>query len=142
MCKRDSLPPYLFARISQLIAAKRAQGVDVISFGIGDPDLPTPPHILDALKRAADDPTNHRYPETEGPPELRAAMAGWYRRRHGVELDPAKEIVSLIGSKERIGHLPPRVVDPGDVVLVTYPGYPVYEPLSHTHLTLPTRPHL
>jgi len=123
----ERLPPYLFARISQLIAAKRAQGVDVISFGIGDPDLPTPPHILDALKRAADDPTNHRYPETEGLPELRAAMAGWYRRRHGVELDPAKEIVSLIGSKEGIGHLPLCVVDPGDVVLVTDPGYPVYE---------------
>ena len=123
----DRLPPYLFARISQLIAEKRAQGVDVISFGIGDPDLPTPAHILDALKRAADDPANHRYPETEGLPELRASMAGWYRRRHGVELDPAREVVSLIGSKEGIGHLPLCVVDPGDVVLVTDPGYPVYE---------------
>ena len=123
----ERLPPYLFARISQLIAEKRAQGVDVISFGIGDPDLPTPPHILEALKRAADDPANHRYPETEGLPELRAAMAGWYRRRHGVELDPAREVLSLIGSKEGIGHLALCVADPGDVVLVTDPGYPVYE---------------
>ena len=123
----ERLPPYLFARISQLIAQKRSAGVDVISFGIGDPDLPTPGHILDALKRAADDPANHRYPETEGLPALRAAMAGWYHRRHGVALDPDAEVVSLIGSKEGIGHFPLCVVDPGDVVLVTDPGYPVYE---------------
>ncbi len=123
----ERLPPYLFARISQLIAQKRAEGVDVISFGIGDPDLPTPGHILDALKRAADDPANHRYPETEGLPTLRAAVAAWYRRRHGVPLDPDAEVVSLIGSKEGIGHLPLCVADPGDVVLVTDPGYPVYE---------------
>ena len=123
----ERLPPYLFARISQLIAQKRSEGVDVISFGIGDPDLPTPGHILDALKRAADDPANHRYPETEGLPALRAAMAAWYRRRHGVELDPDAEVVSLIGSKEGIGHLPLCVVDPGEAVLVTDPGYPVYE---------------
>ncbi len=123
----DRLPPYLFARISQLIVEKRAQGVDVISFGIGDPDLPTPTHIIDALKNAADDPANHRYPETEGLPELREAMAGWYHRRHGVDLDPTREVVSLIGSKEGIAHLPLCVVEAGDVVLVTDPGYPVYE---------------
>src|SRR3954470_23817715 len=91
----QQLPPYLFARISEMIAAKRAQGVDVISFGIGDPDIPTPTYILDSLKRAADVPANHRYPETEGLPEFREAVARWYERRHGVSLDPAKEITSL-----------------------------------------------
>jgi len=125
--RMDHLPPYLFARISQLIMEKRSQGVDVISFGIGDPDLPTPTHILDALKNAADNSANHRYPETEGLLELREAMAGWYHRRHGVDLDPTREVVSLIGSKEGIAHLPLCVVEAGDVVLVTDPGYPVYE---------------
>lgn len=123
----EQLPPYLFARISELIAAKRAAGVDVISFGIGDPDLPTPDYILDSLKRAADVPVNHRYPETEGLPEFRQAVARWYERRHRVTLDPEREVVSLIGSKEGIGHLPLCLVDPGDVVLMTDPGYPVYE---------------
>ncbi len=123
----EQLPPYLFARISELIAAKRAAGVDVISFGIGDPDLPTPDYILDSLKAAADVPANHRYPETEGLPEFRQAVARWYERRHGVSLDPEREVVSLIGSKEGIGHLPLCLVDPGDIVLMTDPGYPVYE---------------
>ncbi|MBX7112298.1 MAG: LL-diaminopimelate aminotransferase [Dehalococcoidia bacterium] len=123
----EQLPPYLFARISELIAAKRAAGVDVISFGIGDPDLPTPDYILDSLKRAAEVPVNHRYPETEGLPEFRQAVARWYERRHHVALDPEREVVSLIGSKEGIGHLPLCLVDPGDVVLMTDPGYPVYE---------------
>lgn len=123
----QQLPPYLFARISQLIEAQRAKGVDVISFGIGDPDLPTPPHILDALKAASEAPANHRYPESEGLPAFREAVARWYQRRHGVTLDPEREVVSLIGSKEGIAHLPLCLVDPGDVVLVTDPGYPVYE---------------
>jgi LL-diaminopimelate aminotransferase len=123
----EQLPPYLFARISELIAQKRATGVDVISFGIGDPDLPTPAYILDSLKQAAEVPENHRYPETEGLPEFRQAVARWYARRHGVTLDPEREIVSLIGSKEGIGHFPLCLVDPGDIVLMTDPGYPVYE---------------
>ena len=123
----ERLPPYLFAAISRLIEEQRAQGVDVISFGIGDPDLPTPEHILERLKLAADDPVNHRYPESDGLPELRRAIARWYRRRHGVELDPDAEVVPLIGSKEGIAHLPLCLVDHGDVVLVTDPGYPVYE---------------
>ncbi|MBM4416072.1 MAG: aminotransferase class I/II-fold pyridoxal phosphate-dependent enzyme [Chloroflexi bacterium] len=123
----EALPPYLFARISELIAEQRARGVDVISFGIGDPDLPTPGYILDSLKQAADEPANHRYPETEGLPEFRAAVARWYARRHGVALDSVREIVSLVGSKEGIGHFPLVLVDPGDVVLITDPGYPVYE---------------
>jgi LL-diaminopimelate aminotransferase len=123
----ESLPPYLFASISKKIAQKRAQGVNVITFGIGDPDLPTPPHILDALHEAAGDPANHRYPESEGLPELREAIARWYERRFGLSFDPAKEVLPLIGSKEGIGHVALCFIDPGDVALVPSPGYPVYE---------------
>jgi LL-diaminopimelate aminotransferase len=122
----DELPAYLFAEISRKIAEKRSQGVDVISFAIGDPDLPTPTHILDALDEAARDPANHRYPESEGLPELREAMARWYARRFGVELDSQTEVLPLIGSKEGIGHVALCFIDPGDVALVPDPGYPVY----------------
>ncbi len=122
----ERLPPYLFAAISRKMAAKRAQGVDVISFGIGDPDLPTPDHVIDALREASRDPANHRYPETEGLPEFREAAARWYERRFGVRLDPAKEICSLIGSKEGIAHAALCFIDPGDVALVPDPAYPVY----------------
>ena len=122
----QGLPPYLFAAISRKIAEKRAQGVDVISFGVGDPDLPTPPHILEALIEASRDPENHRYPESDGLPELRKAVADWYERRFGLAFDPDKEVVPLIGSKEGLGHIPLCLVDPGDVALVPDPGYPVY----------------
>jgi LL-diaminopimelate aminotransferase len=122
----EKLPPYLFAQISKKVAAKKAEGIDVISFGIGDPDLPTPPHILDALHRAAEEPANHRYPETEGLPDFRRAVAGWYERRFGVTLDPEREVLSLIGSKEGIGHIALCFIDPGDVALVPDPAYPVY----------------
>ena len=123
----QQLPPYLFAGISRMIEEKRAAGIDVISLGIGDPDLPTPDHIIARLQEAATDPANHRYPESEGLPELRQAVARWYGTRHGVELDPEREVVVLIGSKEGIGHLPLCLIDPGDVSLITDPGYPVYE---------------
>jgi len=123
----EALPPYLFAEISKKIAAKRAEGVDIVTFGIGDPDLPTPPHILDALHKAADDPVNHRYPESEGLPELRQAISDWYERRFGVRFDPEKEALPLIGSKEGIAHIALCFIDPGDVALVPDPGYPVYE---------------
>jgi len=122
----DKLPPYLFADISRRIAAKRAEGVDVISFGIGDPDLPTPQHLLDVLAEAARDPANHRYPESEGLPDLHESIARWYSRRFGVELDPKTEVLPLIGSKEGIGHIAMCFIDPGDVALVPDPGYPVY----------------
>jgi LL-diaminopimelate aminotransferase len=122
----EELPAYLFAEISRKIAEKRAQGVDVISFAIGDPDLPTPDHVIDALSTAARDPANHRYPESEGLPELREAMARWYDRRFGVELDPQTEVLPLIGSKEGIGHIALCFIDSGDVALVPDPGYPVY----------------
>ncbi|MPZ22635.1 MAG: aminotransferase class I/II-fold pyridoxal phosphate-dependent enzyme [Dehalococcoidia bacterium] len=123
----QDLPPYLFAEISRKIAEKRAQGVEVVTFGIGDPDLPTPPHILDALKQASDKPENHRYPESEGLPELRQAIAEWYMRRFGIRLDPEREVLPLIGSKEGISHIALCLCNPGDVALVPDPGYPVYE---------------
>ncbi|ACA60105.1 aminotransferase, class I and II [Candidatus Desulforudis audaxviator MP104C] len=121
-----NLPPYLFARIEQLIADKKAQGVDVISLGIGDPDVPTPDHIIEAAEKELKIPANHQYPSSAGMPAYRRAVADWYARRFGVELDPQREVVSLIGSKEGIAHLPWCFVDPGDVVLVPDPGYPVY----------------
>jgi len=100
--------------------------VDVISFAIGDPDIPTPDHIVDALCEAARDPANHRYPETDGLPELRQAIVDWYRKRFDVALDRDKEVLPLIGSKEGIGHMSFCFIDPGDIALVPDPGYPVY----------------
>ena len=122
----ENLPPYLFVEISKKIAEKRAKGEDIVSFAIGDPDIPTPPHIIDRLCQAAQDPTNHRYPETVGLPELRQAIAGWYERRFGVSLDADKEVLPLIGSKEGIGHIALCFIDPGDTALVPDPAYPVY----------------
>ncbi len=124
--RMDRLPPYLFVGISRKIAEKQAKGEDIISFGIGDPDLPTPPHIVERLCDAARDPVNHRYPESDGLPELRRAITEWYRRRFGVSLDPDREVVPLIGSKEGIGHIAFCLIDPGDTALVPDPGYPVY----------------
>jgi LL-diaminopimelate aminotransferase len=122
----QQLPPYLFAEISKKIAEKRARGEEVISFGIGDPDVPTPPHAIERLRAAALKPANHRYPETEGLPEFRKAASDWLQRRFNVSMDPEKEIVSLIGAKEGIGHAALCFIDPGDVALVPDPGYPVY----------------
>ena len=124
--RMDQLAPYLFVEINKKIAEKRARGEEVISFGIGDPDLPTPPNIIEKLCEAARDPANHRYPETDGLPALRQAMAGWYQRRFGVTLDPNSEILPLIGSKEGIGHVAFCFLDKGDVALVPDPAYPVY----------------
>ena len=122
----ESLPPYLFVEISRKIAEKRAQGIDVITFGIGDPDLPTPDHILQGLYAASVDSANHRYPESEGLPELRQAIATWMQGRFGFSFDPETEILPLIGAKEGIAHIPLCFIDPGDVALVPDPGYPVY----------------
>ncbi|HJJ47900.1 MAG TPA: LL-diaminopimelate aminotransferase [Methanocorpusculum sp.] len=123
----DNLPPYLFARIDALKAEKRAQGVDLIDLGVGDPDLATPDHIVDALCEAVRDPANHHYPDYLGMLEYRQAVANWYDRRFGVKLDPKSEIVALIGSKEGIAHMPEAFVNPGDYVLAADPGYPVYK---------------
>ncbi len=121
-----TLPPYLFAAIDEMKQKAIARGVDIINLGIGDPDLPTPTPIIDALSRAAADPKNHQYPSYEGMLSFRKAVADWYRRRFDVVLDPASEVLTLIGSKEGIGHIPLAFVDRGDVVLVPSPGYPVY----------------
>src|SRR5918992_515125 len=122
----ENIPPYLFVEITRKIAAKRAEGVDVVTFAIGDPDIPTPKHIMDELHAAADDPANHRYPESDGLPELRRSIAGWYERRFGLKFDPDKEVLPLIGSKEGIANMAYCLVDPGDLALVPDPGYPVY----------------
>jgi len=122
----ESLPPYLFVEIVKKIADKKAKGEEVISFAIGDPDIPTPSHIINKLCQAAQDPANHRYPETDGLPELRQAIAGWYERRFGVSLDADKEVLPLIGAKEGIGHIAFCFIDPGDVALVPDPAYPVF----------------
>ena len=122
----ERIPPYLFAELERKIADRRAQGVDVISLGIGDPDLPTPPAVVDALARAAQDPATHRYPSNRGRPEFREAVARFYRRRFGVELDPEREIVAALGAKECIFNLNLAFLDPGDAALASDPGYPVY----------------
>ena len=121
-----TLPPYLFVEITRKIAEKRAKGEDVVSFAIGDPDIPTPLHVISRLCREAQNPENHRYPETDGLPELRQAIAGWYQRRFGVTLDTETEVLPLIGSKEGIGHIAFCFIDTGDIALVSDPGYPVY----------------
>lgn len=123
----EKLPPYLFAEIDRKVAAAKARGADIISFGVGDPDLPTPRHVVEELAKAAADPSTHRYPSYTGMPELREAIAAWYDRRFGVKLDPDTQVQPLVGSKEGIFHLPVAFVDPGDVALIPDPGYPVYE---------------
>src|SRR3989338_9082376 len=120
------LPPYLFVEIDRAKRALLADGKDVIDLGVGDPDLPTPLHIIARLKAAADDAANHRYSFTEGIAELRSAIARWYGRRFGVSLDPKTEILPLLGSKEGIAHFPLTLANPGDAVLVPDPCYPPY----------------
>jgi LL-diaminopimelate aminotransferase len=120
------IPPYLFAEIDRKVQEKRAAGVDVISLGVGDPDLPTPARIVSALQESAADPANHQYPSYFGLKELRQAISDWYRRRFDVELDPDTEVLPTLGSKDGISHAPLALVDPGDVVLAPDPGYPVY----------------
>jgi len=122
----DRVPPYLFVEISRKIAAKRAQGIEVISFGIGDPDIPTPDNIVEKLRETALDAPNHRYPETDGLPEFRQEVADWYQRRFGLSIHPDKETLPLIGAKEGIGHAALCFIEPGDIALVPDPGYPVY----------------
>ena len=122
----EKLPPYLFVTISKKIAEKRAQGEDVITLAVGDPDIPTPRHVIERLCQAAQDPQNHRYPESEGLPQFRNAIAQWYEKRFGVTLEPDREILPLIGAKEGIGHIALCFIDPGDIALVPDPAYPVY----------------
>ena len=120
------LPPYLFAELDRKKAEARSRGVDVIDLGVGDPDLPTPDNIINKLAEAAREPRYHRYPTYTGMNEFRKAVSRWYKKRAGVDLEPIQEVVSLIGSKEGIAHIPLAFINPGDVVLVPSPAYPVY----------------
>jgi len=121
-----NLPPYLFAAIDKIKQDALSKGIDLIDLSIGDPDIPTPAHIVEAMKKAVEKPAHHRYPSYEGMLSYRDAVAGWYKKRFNVSLDPKTEALSLIGSKEGIGHIPLAFINPGDVVLVPSPGYPVY----------------
>ncbi len=121
-----TLPPYLFAAIDKAKAEVAAKGMDIISLGIGDPDLPTPDFIIEALHEGARKPVNHQYPSYVGMTDFRQAVADWYKERFNVDLDAQSEVVSLIGSKEGIAHFPLAFVNPGDTVLVATPNYPVY----------------
>jgi LL-diaminopimelate aminotransferase len=123
----DKLPPYLFIEIDRKKREAVATGKDVIDFGVGDPDQPTPRFIIDRMAKAIYDPKNHRYPFDTGVPAFRETAAAWFRNRFGVTLDPHKEMLVLIGSKEGLGHLPLAVIEPGDLALIPTPGYPVYQ---------------
>ncbi len=124
-------PPYPFAELGRLKRKAIEEGVDLIDFGIGDPDQPTPPHIVEALRRGALDPKTHQYDETgRGLPAYREAIAAWYRERFGVELDPDREVLRVIGAKEALAHLAWAVLNPGDMALVPDPAYPVYNVAS------------
>lgn len=123
----SSLPPYLFIELDRKKRQLQQKGVDIISLGVGDPDLPTYSHIIETMKKALDDPKNHQYPFGRGLDIFCKAVANWYKRRFNVELDFETEVHSLIGSKEGIGHIPLAFIDPGDYALVPEPGYPVYQ---------------
>jgi LL-diaminopimelate aminotransferase len=122
----DRIPPYLFAQLEQKIAEKKAQGVDVISLGIGDPDTPTPEVVVETLRAAAGQPGTHQYPSNRGRPEFREAVAAFYERRFGVALDPDSEVIPALGAKECIFNLNLAFLDAGDAALAADPGYPVY----------------
>jgi LL-diaminopimelate aminotransferase len=121
-----ALPPYLFKELDRIRDEVKARGTDVIDLGVGDPDRPTPPHIIEALHKAAQDPANHQYPVYSGMNSFRDSVAAWYLRRHGVKLEAQTEVCSLIGSKEGLAQFPLAFVNPGDLVLVPEPSYPVY----------------
>ena len=122
----EAIPPYMFAELERKVADKRAAGIDVISLGIGDPDTPTYPHIVEAMQAAVADPGTHQYPSNRGRAEFREAFAGFYERRFGVSVDPESEVIPAIGAKECIYNLCFAFLDPGDVALASDPGYPVY----------------
>src|SRR3954469_3079815 len=122
----ERIPPYLFAQLERKIAEKRAQGIDVISLGIGDPDTPTPQLVIDALAQAARDPGTHQYPSNRGRPEFREGFARFYSRRFGVEIDPETEVIPALGAKECIFNLNLAFLDADSIALASDPGYPVY----------------
>lgn len=122
-----NIPKYLFAEIDRKKSEAIKKGVDIIDLSIGDPDLPTPKYIIDSLKKAIDDPSTHNYPPYEGIEIFRDAVSKWYKKRFNVDLDPDKEVMSLIGSKEGIAHISFALLDPGDIALIPDPAYPVYK---------------
>jgi len=124
--RMSRLPPYIFGIVNQLKMEARRRGEDIIDLGMGNPDLPTPKHIVDKMIEAAENPRNHRYSASKGIYKLRLAMTNWYRRRYDVELDPESECVVTIGAKEGLGHLTLATLGPGDVVLVPDPTYPIH----------------
>ena len=123
----DQLPPYVFAEVTELMLAARRSGEDVIDLGMGNPDLPTPGHIVDKICEVSRNSRTHRYSSSRGIPNLRAAICEWYARRHRVTLDPNLEAIALIGSKEGLAHFVLMTVGPGDVVLCQDPGYPIHQ---------------
>ena len=141
------LPPYIFEEVNRLKAQSRAKGEDIIDFGMGNPDMPTPAHVVEKICEAAQDPRNHRYSVSRGVPNLRAAIAEWYRRRHQVELDPDSECIAVMGAKEGLSHFVLMTIGPGDVVLCGDPAYPIHPysviiaggDLRHVPLTPDTR---
>jgi LL-diaminopimelate aminotransferase len=122
----NDLPPYLFATIDKMKEQAVSKGVDLIDLSIGDPDIPTPKHIVDKMRKAVKNPEHHKYPSYVGMLSFRQAVADWYKKRFKVNLNPRTEVLSLIGSKEGIGHMPLAFINPGDIVLASSPGYPVY----------------
>jgi LL-diaminopimelate aminotransferase len=122
----EAIPPYMFAELERKVADKKAAGIDVISLGIGDPDTPTYPHIVEAMQAAVADPGTHQYPSNRGRAEFREALSRFYGRRFGVAIDPESEVIPAIGAKECIYNLCFAFLDPGDIALASDPGYPVY----------------
>ena len=122
----DQVPPYLFAELERQISAKEREGVDVISLGIGDPDLPAPDAVVEAAAAGLRDPRTHQYPSNQGTEEFREAAAGFYRERFAVELDPSSEVIPVLGGKEAVGHIALACLDPGGLSLSPEPGYPPY----------------
>src|ERR1700749_3455531 len=122
----QAIPPYMFQELERRIAEKRAAGIDVISLGIGDPDMPTYDYIVEAMQKAVADPATHQYPSNRGRDDFRPAFADFYDRRFGVEIEPANEVIPAIGAKEYIDNLCNAFLDPGDIALASDPGYPVY----------------
>ena len=122
----DRLPPYVFAVVNDLKTKLRRAGEDIVDLGMGNPDLPTPQHIVDKLCEAAQNPKNHRYSQTKGLYRLREALALWYKRKYNVDLDPETEVITTIGSKEGLAHLALTLINPGDVAIVPSPAYPIH----------------
>ena len=125
--KIETIPPYLFAEIDRKKEEAIKKGVDIINLGIGDPDQPTPNNVIEKLRESVQDPKTHNFPPYTGTVEFRQAVALWYKNRFGVDLDPDKEVMALIGSKEGIAHIFLAYIDPGDFSLIPDPGYPVYK---------------